>query len=138
MPPLVALLEWRNRKWSMLVFIGIWALFWNGGVLPGAWRIYLNHKHAQEYLRSGHCQVAEGNVEQLHPMPITAFVGVVRRKRRPVLVFRFRPFEAWLQPHGVARRADSRRGCLSESTIAGTASCMLRFEAQVLEGHAQD
>ena len=68
-PLLVAVLEWRKRNWSMLVFIGIWALFWNGGVLPGAWTIYRNHKHAQEYLRSGDCQVAEGTVEQFHPMP---------------------------------------------------------------------
>lgn len=68
-PPLFIFLGWRKRSWSIVGFVVLWAVFWNAISLPASWRIYRNHGRAQEWLRSGDCEVVEGPVEAFHPMP---------------------------------------------------------------------
>jgi hypothetical protein len=75
----VVVLVWRTwrvvqkgtlrRNWSALLFLGVWATFWNVGLVPASLRIYRNHARFAGYLRAGDCQVAEGTVDAFHPMP---------------------------------------------------------------------
>lgn len=68
--PLVAAgRAWRKRSWRRLVAVAVFALIWNGAILPPAWMIYHAHRLAQEHLRNGDCQIVEGPVENFHPMP---------------------------------------------------------------------